>query len=430
MLKIHHFESFQTRSNKKYIIDCIIKCNKFKIKREIFPYIVIIIISVVIFYKLYSWKIYINYASTDSSTHLMMVKDFLKYKTIFYKNPIYNALGYPFLAYTNIALFSIFFNLEIYKYFIVFNTIIFVCTAILFYDLLKLIIKNKEISILGTFFFLFSFFLNILIFGFISQLFSIPIIILLLKEIIMHEKQKKNKRKFLFICKMILLLISIQTSYYYYIPEILLGILIYIILKRNVRKREIVYSIVLYFIFFVSYNFYTSTHLSLKYESLINSEGYIYRDLYSSFLIFVPMILYYITLYYTKIDLIFSLFMSGSIFSLGLLILGINGKASSYYYFKNYVYLSIFIVIISCKILRKLKDMDKNLYKSILIFYFIILIMFLKGDEYIFNKNNLFNPEMFTRKNSVYLENYLRIKNKDYTFNEKEMKLIEYIKKK
>ncbi|MCP1226380.1 hypothetical protein [Sebaldella sp. S0638] len=404
-----------------------------KMTENIFMHIILLTILTVIFYKLYSWKIFVNYASTDPATHVMMVRDFIKYKTIFYKNPVVSALGYPFLAYTNIALFYIIKILPLYKFFIIASMIVFAMGVILFYDLLLLITNRKWVSITGTLFYLFGFNLSVLIFGFIPQLFSITIILVLIKELYIYSESQDKSIDKIFMIKLLLLLIGIQTSYYYYTPQIVFSTLVILLLnskrsKSNIKKLITIAFI--YLLFFVGYNLYTSSAKG-GYENLLSEEGFIYRDLYNSFILLIPFNLYFILkgIKYKKYNTLFIMFLISLSFTFLLLVLGMKKIVSGYFYYKNYAYLSILLILTAFKALNDIRKKDKLLFNSIMLFYFLSLLIFLKMDEYIATRNNLLNIELASQKNSVYLENSFKLQVKDYVFDKEETEMIEYIVK-
>lgn len=393
-------------------------------------YMVIFIVftTLVIFYKLYSKDIYINYASTDSATHLMMAKQFLNYKTIFHNN----VPGYPFLAYTNIALLYIIKNIPIYKYFIIMNMIVFTIGILLFYKLLLLATKDKIVSAIGTFLYIFGFNLSILTFGFTSQVFSIPIIILLIREIYIFTTEEKEVN-FLISLKIFLLLFGIQVSYYYFTPQIVLAFMIIAFIlfreKEMIKSRYFNYGLFVYLSFSILYNWYTSQKVAEGYKNLLAMEGFVYKDLYSSFIPLIPLSIYFIykKIKYKKWDVILILLSTSVLFSIILLILCIKGYASSYYYYKNYPYLSILLILSSCISLVEIKKQNTDLYKSLFISGIFFLGMFLRVDEYIHEKNSKLNPEVLSKRNSVYLEIFYRLKFQEYVFDSEEMELINYI---
>lgn len=403
--------------------------NFLNIKRKnFFSYVIIFLLTVFIFYKMYSWKIYVNYASTDPANHVAMVRDFFYSGTIFFKNPVYNAQGYPFFAYVNTALVYNFFQfISLYKFFIIMNSFIFLISAFLFYDILEMMTSKKSLSLIGTLFFMFGFYLSNFIFGFTPQYYSMTIILVLFKDLYKYLNNIKNLKKLdcIFLFKLVLLLIGIQNAYYYYTPQLLFSI--FIILFLNKEKKELKYGILAYLIFFVSYNFYT--YLKIGYEGLIATEGFVYRDLYNSFLFFIPLGIYFLLnrIKIKKYDLLFSMFVGSLLFTSALFVLGMKGKVSGYYFYKNYAYLSVFLILSAFEALNEIGKKDRVLLKSVILFYLISVIFFFKLDEYIAKKNPSFNVEIGSKRNSVYLDNFTYLLNKTYIFNEEEMRLINYI---
>jgi hypothetical protein len=143
-------------------------------------------------------------------------------------------------------------------------------------------------------------------------------------------------------------LIGLFLSYHYYIPEMVLSLFFLNIIKSNkpTAIQKIFFSILtLLKKYFISLLIILPL---IKYyigsSSIISADGPITRDIYSSFIVFIPGL---IQLGYFKQDnkynFISILLFSTLLFSIALYLLCIFNICSSYYFFKNYIMLSMLL---------------------------------------------------------------------------------------
>ena len=151
---------------------------------------------------------------------------------------------------------------------------------------------------------------------------------------------------------------------------------------------------VLGFIYFVLPGLIKSGETSVSH---MDAEGYIYRDLYINFVPFIPFALYYIIYMIKNKKNSFSVILTIILiaFILVTFIGGMKGKVSSYYYFKSYFCLWIFIIYLTHRALSKFienKETKPFAYTYLLIYITMVLIVFFGIDQKITDKNILFNP--------------------------------------
>lgn len=393
----------------------------------------------VLYLQLYETNFNITFETTDPATHMNFVNEFLKNKelllTLNTSIPYNHMSDYPFLHYLNNGIVHYITNeVDVYKTYIGFNYILFILFTLKSYYFLMEYIRAKKTSeyiwcALFTCLLILGFPLNALIFGFSSQLICFPIILLTLSIICFRNSIYSSKLYYLI---MNVLLLGVFYSYYYYIPELFLAIGMYILIKNKKIKLVIEEGLKTFFIpiigGFIFLFYFTISGVTGESTSL-DMEGYIWRDLLNSFSIFIPILIYYCINRFKqrRIDIIDLFCIFNIIFNIFILVLGMNGKASSYYYYKNYYVLCIPIIILIAKQLIESFRKNKELMYTIIITVVGVVVLLGGGDQYIATKNNLFNPTPLTY-NNVYWFNKFKLDNPPVVFDKDDLELIEHIK--
>ena len=163
------------------------------------------------------------------------------------------------------------------------------------------------------------------------------------------------------------------------------------------------------------------------------AEGYIYRDLYINFIPFAPFVLHYIfnTLKnkrnkFSVITTIVLLIYIALTFVGGML-----GKVSSYYYFKTYFVLWIFVIYLTYKSFELLAENDNTrifVFSSIFIYVVMTLFVYLGVDSKITNRNILFNPvARSTTLLDVQTINTVFVNNENVILNQEQIEAMRYL---
>ena len=371
----------------------------------------------------------ISFETTDPVVHYDLFKTYFKNRELMLSIPsdIYSKMSdYPVLFYVNCAIFySMFPFLKDYNFYILFNIFLCFISSLLFFHLLisktKLNFKSYILASILTIVLTITLIYSLLIFGFSSQIIALAIII----EIMIISNNTNNKYFYL---KSNFLLVGVLLSYYYYFPMIVLSLLITIYIKENEIFnsiysffKAICLAIIFYYIVFVLFNVEPAGGKA----HLINTEGYIFRDLYSTLIVFIPMslITFYMFIKYKKKEFIFDniIFIFSILFSLLLFIMAvIFGRVSSYYFFKNH--LMIYLVLLNSSFIF-LYFYSKLKYTTVVGIISILIFLSLKPlEDYRINSNKQIINNILLNLN-LFNENY-RFLFKEAILNKEQLKYI------
>jgi len=145
----------------------------------------------------------------------------------------------------------------------------------------------------------------------------------------------------------------------------------------------------------------------IQVSSEINMEGFIYRNLFSDFVIFLPFAFYGIITHLSKKKFGAGEFMTFflALFMAAMLFLGLKGKVSSYYFYKNYYFMFLLVFYFMQLGISYLSKISKTAIVSYASVWAIVAAMAAtKLDQKINNINLLFAPAV---KSSSYFDIYL-----------------------
>lgn len=399
----------------------------------------------------------ISYETTDPATHYAMAFDFYRSHALLTKETVFSLYnGFELdmtLAYVNVGLLfksvsGFVAEYTFYKLFLFFDVCMLILAGEVFFcSIYKYINKKKALFptfIVITLFYLFGYPFNNYLFGFFYLGMTIICINIIMAIFSEFKNIDFNNKKNFFYISIVLFLINyaIFFGYYLFVPVVYAAEFIYIFFYHyNKRKKIISKEYVLFntialflpfilgFIYFFVARYFAVTSSGKSFNPLL-SEGYIYRDLYSNFLLLVPFSLYYLftTFKEKKLDFVSILLTIILIFVIGLLGLGLLGKVATYYYYKNYFILSLVMFFVICKVLQNLCN-EKNIafINSCLITLVCVFLAFSFGfDEKIIARNLLFNP---TPKLNSYFDIFVHNKiyyKREVIFDKEELKAIKF----
>jgi len=226
-------------------------------------------------------------------------------------------------------------------------------------------------------------------------------------------------------------------SYYLFVPVFYLSeglYLLYHFFKKKINfKDTIKYGVITLIIpFVIGFSYfilagYLSTN-EVKEASAIAAEGYIYRDLLSNFILIAPLFIYSFIIQIKKKEKSYNVFSTIILiaFVLLLLILGMKGNTSSYYYFKLYYPMWLLFYLNIVEILNFDSKESNTILLSNLVF--ILGIFIISGTKLEFRiqaKNVLFSPTTITRNiTDIYAWNGNRVVEERPIFSKDEIKLV------
>lgn len=398
-------------------------------------------ITVVQFLRIYGSDFSIKFITTDPAVHYLFSKHFSEGgKLLLFSNPFtpYNHMSsYPFLNYSNTGLIMALSNSEEGKVavYLLSNFFYYFLTILLVYVIYRNLVKSNSL-VISTIVILavsLGYNLNGVIFGFSSQMAGV---VMVLSLVVLKNNFIKSRIKTLLIS---LVMVGLFFAYYYYIPAAILSIFLSDFLKgehSNIKQRikgafnfENVIPTCMAILFGFFYLIVLNPINDNGNVDSLASEGYIFRELYTDFKPYILFVLVALFAWYKdkKNNILYSAFISYSLFALFILVMGMVGKASSYYYFKNYYLLESFLIILFGVGLYLAKQKYKPIYFAYIAGSLILLIMTLYGDKWIQSRNELFNANPSINITAVQKFNIEIIPNTQVTFDKNQRQFMDYI---
>lgn len=388
------FVLFLAKKNKRYQ-------QYFILKKDIIVTIIFAIIILLLAVLRFGLPFNIVYETCDPGTHFLTSKDFFEQSYLLNKvvdNTIVNFETRQFASYVNLGLFfkvsaPFIDNFDFYQLYILFDIGMLLLSALMFYVLICSFKKNINIVILiiGTLLYVLGYPLNSLMIGFFYLGHSITIIMLLFILYRMYDLNVISHNISLIL--IMLTTLGLFFTYYFFVPVVFGGLFIYSIYKklRNKEKlitlQNIIFAFLVYilpcilgFIYFILPNINNSQQNFVHQLSL---DGYCYVDIYSSFIIFLPFIIYYFIYSIRKKYLSFEFFIYILLlfFILVIIIFWYFGIASPYYLSKLYYLLWLLSFTIIFKVISECQFDKIKFLVSFLISIVICGILLLTNFE-------------------------------------------------
>lgn len=414
--------------------------------KDIIFMIILLIVVVGIAITQYGTNFRIKYETTDPAVHFLATREFYETKTIEWGGMMPG-------AFVNTAILFDTFDFiipeeDFYSLYIMFDLImLYLMGAILYLGITDKTdsIKKSIIVMIFTLIFLCGYPLNSMLFGYAY----LSLAILYMTTLISMSIYIKNKElKLLPLCiEMFLIVFGIFFSYYFFVPVVYVAFGLYIlfdmiknkktknifsiITKENVIKviTILVLPTIIGFCYFVLPGLLETGKTILGH---IVTEGYIYRELYSNFVLLAPLALYYIfyNLKNKKNSLSTIMFIISAIFTLYLLKQGMRGEASSYYYYKMYFLLWILAIYMNIRAMLILIDSNQEIlsYSFTAMFLAILAISYTGYDYKISSINILFNPSNSINSfANIYGFNQAKIKSEICIYTNTQLEAIKYV---
>ena len=326
-----------------------------------------------------------------------------------------------------------------YTTYMIFETIALCLIALTFYITCLKIKKTRDSNIVIfalSCLYLGSYALNNMIFGFGYLGIGILATNLIILTWLYIEENKNCKN--IYYVLLFLFNYSLFFSYYLFVPTIYLAQGLYLIYKW-IKKKEtfkrivkvgvstLIIPFLIGIIYFVLPGFFSETSNNTM-TSAIALEGYIYRDLWSNFILIAPLIIIsiYKELKEKRISFMTILFIIEFIYIVVTFILGLKGYISSYYYFKSYYIFWLFCYIYIVKLINSNNPNNIKLFKfSIAYICFIIVICLSNVEQKIQEKNILFNNVIVSPSYAnIYWFNASKTIEKNPVLNSGELQLV------
>jgi hypothetical protein len=391
----------KTRQWQKYY------ASKFDLLAFLFMLAVVIIIAVMRF----GWGLNINYETSDPGVHFKDAMD------IYNSQQLSGMYFYSFICSIVISFFAPFTILiNYYKIYILIDILMYILSALLFYSVIRYSniskhgFKYKILCLIVSIIYMLGYPLNNLIFGFgyLGVGTSVIMLIFYLANQFNYEKDKVsiNILSLVVSCYSIIICYSLFSPFIF----IILFLFLCIIYAKKKELFSINFILLNLKIFLIPtilgfiYSYFGTFNETITITSQIATEGYIFRDLFSSFIIFLPFCIYQIIIGIKSksSDIISISFIVFALLILVSLVLGLNGYMSSYYFFKLYYPMWFFCLYLFYLAVVSLFEKSKEFIISYFTVWIVLAAFGFSGTEQSFNRKNvLFSPQL---KSLSYME--------------------------
>lgn len=369
----------------------------------------------IFFYSRFTSNFLLNFETSDPSIHFQMARDVLvsgKVDSMFF-NSLFNALF--------ISLFSpLVSTFDEYKIFIISDMFAFWISFMMFWSSIRLLLRNNRMIIIGiivSILYILGYPLTNHLFGFGYLGWGVTIISFII-FIVKHLEYRLINLKF----ALVLIVVScfgILITYVLFAPITFLSVLIYLVMyltkmyKFNFKRILLFLSVLLLVGLFGSYFIFIGIFdgdIALIFSSL-SIEGYINRDLFSEFVLYIPLIVFAFLgiKKFEQINFEMLFVASQFIFLVFMLYFGLKGYISTYYYYKNYYVMWLLVFVVSVGSLAEIDSkIPRMLYSYIFVLILLPTLTIYKFDEKINNVNFLFSPQIASRTfSNIYFFNIL-----------------------
>lgn len=374
----------------------------------------IVILGVTVFCALQQFGItlQIHYNTSDPAIHMKSANEFINNQ----------AVGSMFFSQiTNGLIMSIlepFFEVVwYYKLFILCDILMFFLSGAMFYSLIRKFSNTlfiKVSAIIVTVIYMLGYPRNNMNFGFVYLGLGVTVIAYIIYFTNCFISGDLNKN--ISILLLMMGCFGIFMCYILFMPvvffSVFFAITVYYLQIKKLISLEYVFTQLKIFLIpsalgLIYSLFFQFGENGIQITSAINTEGFIYRDLFSNFIIFIPFAFYGIIAHFSIKKISISEFMIFflAIFMVALLFLGLKGKVSSYYYYKNYYFMSLLVFYFAHLGLSYLSKISKKAIISYASVWAIVAAMALtRFDEKVNRINSWFFP---TIKSNCYFDIYL-----------------------
>ncbi len=372
-------------------IICTKEIQKYQISKQslVFIFFLVWIIGIITYLD-FGIPFNIKYLTTDSAVHYLSAKEFYESDKLLLKeeNTLTSNAMMPG-AYSNIGiLFKTFApyigEINLYKIFIGFDIFVLFLSGLLFFETIKKYCKNDVgylIAGIISIIYLLGYPLNNLLFGYFYLGLGVLVINAIINVMQDFTSSKEN------IVSIFLLCFELFFSYYLFVPAVYGALFIFYIIyfckstKKWINKKMllfIAFTLVLPCILGFCYNVLPGllSDNQIQVTTIIQTEGYIYRNLYSNLLLFIPFVIYYLIKENKekKINFDIIIFMFFIIYMCILYISIFKLNISTYYFFKTYFVLWQLVIYLFFRGICYAIE-EKKIAKYIVSFYIGIYIL-------------------------------------------------------
>lgn len=415
-----------------------------KNKKQIYEYekidciflFIMLLITVILVQKRFGNEISINFQSVDSAAHMKFALNILdkgKISTNLYLSAVNEAMVIG-------ALREFIDSFDGYKIFILCESFFFMLSGLIFYGIIRNYCKNfyqTIAAIILTLFYWLGYPLYSMVFGFSYFGLSIIIIAYLIVMCDLYVDNKIYQK--LNIVFLAMGIYSLLVCYTLFVPVVFLAIGLCVANSQHAEKKmfsvdTVVLMLKIFLIPCVLGLIYSIGNIGALTaggagKAGIATEGGSYRDLYSDFVLILPLLVtgyYVILIKLKKINLIVTMMPLLLLFMMLLFKLGMNGKVSSYYFCKNHSLLWLVSFVCIFYAIKFLNEKNRIVIIGYLCTYIMLMTFDFRGvDNYIQNTNSNFID--VSSKNFINIYDFTKIWFEQPKFQNEKIDLYRYV---
>lgn len=412
-------------------------------KLDILAIFVLAILVILIGRLRFGFPFKIVYETVDPGTHFWTSMDFFRESILLNKaDTAVDFSARVFGSYTNMGIvFKVFYPIvgyiDLYSIYIGYDLFMLFMSGIIFYFLIRYLYKDNSFLfiLIGSIIYLTGYPLNNLIFGFF---YSGHVVTLFSVLILIFKFLDDNYIYIKYIYALIMLLnIGICFTYYLYMPILVIAETIYFVYKFKCIEKDniknliikILLLIVLPFILTILY--FIIPYIGINQHNIfyqLNIDGYFYNSYLSNFILFIPLIIYYLMNMFKnkKINFEICLFILILAFVLYIIYLSTTGLALQYYSSKFFYMLWLLCFILLYNLFKQ-NDINKQFLKIYLgTFIIVLLFTIFNIEDKLYDKNEAWGNRIESSNLlNVYSWNIDKIKYSNVTFTLEELNIVD-----
>lgn len=344
----------------------------------------------------------LNYATSDPAAHLWCAMQIVEtghvsgMYLVHYIASLFIQAAIPFIGITNS-----------YMPFIVAEVFVFFLSGAVLYSVVGGWLKSSfmKFCVAGLIvLYMLAYPFNNMLFGFGYLGMGVTSTILLIFALNLYLGKHVNRCFGLLLIMLGLLGLSI--SYSLFMPSVYLATFLVLLFhfrkEGKVFSKKTIFNLLIIFglpaafgLYYALFGMFGDGHNSVSGQ--LGREGYIYRDLYSNFVIIAPFILYALahSIHGRKLSVETIFFLVNLAVMLVVFVLGITGKASSYYYYKFYYLMWPFAMMLAISGFIYLAEKTRTAVVSYCLVWILIMLFAVSGIDQKLNENYYYyNPQV------------------------------------
>lgn len=381
------------------------------------------------------------FSTIDPSNHMSAALDVINNKKV--QNMYYS-------AFENGMLLSVFGSFvaksEWYRIFCLTEVYHLFLSGLLFYALIRRYMRDHFLKMAGlilTFAYAYGYPLCSAIYGFVYLGLGITGIILILILTEIYVRKEVKTQPYMVLIFLAFACYGLFEGYVMFMPVTYFAVITAIWIHQYQEKELISWNTVkvclsvfllpcILGLYYTYRGIFASRGLTVAGQ--LQEEGACYRDLFSNFLIFIPLALFGIWQLIRKRENRVNLYLTvyEGIFTLALFVGGMKQSVSSYYYYKNYFLIWLLVLYLVMQGIAAIQKESRVMIAgqgAVLVFVFYLLFSDAEAKVKLHNENFVWEPRTYQLQD-LYSKNYLFLRYDNGLYDAKKLELYRYVNQK